>query len=194
MCEEIPFRHQSGSLANAAHAASYANEAQRFLWAASQTNEIFSDVNTAAARRGGRWPPLLCMQRRGQRLRGRALTCMRVCVPSQKLIWAAQRCQRHLCLASLIPRRCTDSHLNLCQRRIPAHLNQRLFNSPGLQGCWLHLGHAPLLICFPSRCSLPRINHLISSRRKVRRGRRESSGYFLLVDSVLHLHSSPGGN
>lgn len=52
-----------GSLANAARPASYANEVERFLWAPSQTNEIFSDVNTTAARLGGRRPPLLCMQR-----------------------------------------------------------------------------------------------------------------------------------
>lgn len=48
--EEIPFRQQLGSLADAARGASYGNEAERRLWAPSQTNEIFSDVNTTAIR------------------------------------------------------------------------------------------------------------------------------------------------
>lgn len=30
--------------------ASYGNEVERFIWAPSQTNEIFSDVNTSAIR------------------------------------------------------------------------------------------------------------------------------------------------
>lgn len=50
ICKEIPFRQQLGSLADAARGASYGNEAERLLWAPSQTNEIFSDVNTAAIR------------------------------------------------------------------------------------------------------------------------------------------------
>lgn len=140
ICKEIPFRQQLGSLADAARGASYGNEAERLLWAPSQTNEIFSDVNTTAIRlqrgevgvdrdlsacRGRSHGP---RRRRTRRLRGRALTSMHVCVPSQKLISAVRQCQCHLCLASLIPWRCTNSHLILRQRCIPAHLNPLLFN------------------------------------------------------------------
>lgn len=65
MCEEIPFRHQLASLAALA---SYANDVERFLWARSQTNEIFSAVNTvaAAAAAVARWGPPAC----GRRLHG----------------------------------------------------------------------------------------------------------------------------
>lgn len=134
ICEETPFIHQLGSLADAVRGAPYGNEVQRYLWAPSQTNEIFSDVNTNAIRlqRGWVGADWLFSALRGRvhgrrgRLRGRAVTCTRVCVPPQKLIWAAQQCQCHLCLASLIPWHCTDSHLTPCQRPSPAHFNHRL--------------------------------------------------------------------
>lgn len=94
----------------------YAHEDGRFPRAPSQRNETFSGCDRASVRGG-----LVVVVLVGGG---------RVCVPPQKLIWALRPCQRHLCLASLIPWHRADSRLTPSQRRIPARLDHPPCNLP----------------------------------------------------------------